>query len=111
MSHIEQSPAAGLGISPDIYNTPVETLDLSARTLNKGVNADLQYFGFKKSDIDTSEIFLKFNLFSKNLPNDIVVRKISLMPNGFNVRKNVSKRTYYRTNGYSRNLGDKSFKR
>ena len=30
----EQSPAAGLGISPDIYNTPVETLDLSARTLN-----------------------------------------------------------------------------
>lgn len=30
----EQNPAAGLGISPDIYNTPVETLDLSARTLN-----------------------------------------------------------------------------
>ena len=32
---VDQSdPAAGLGISPDIYNTPVETLDLSARTLN-----------------------------------------------------------------------------
>ena len=30
----EQNPAAGLGISPDIYNTPVERLDLSARTLN-----------------------------------------------------------------------------
>ena len=30
----EQSPASGLGITPEIYNTPVETLDLSARTLN-----------------------------------------------------------------------------
>ena len=30
----EASPAAGLGISPDIYNTLVETLALSARTLN-----------------------------------------------------------------------------
>ena len=29
-----RSMSAGLGISPDIYNTPVETLDLSARTLN-----------------------------------------------------------------------------
>ena len=30
----EASPAAGLGISPDVYNTLVETLALSARTLN-----------------------------------------------------------------------------
>ncbi len=30
----EVSPAVGLGISPDIYNTLVETLALSARTLN-----------------------------------------------------------------------------
>ena len=94
----------------DLIFGDYDYLTFASRT-DKGVNADLQYFGFKKSDIDTSEIFLKFNLFSKNLPNDIVVRKISLMPNGFNVRKNVSKRTYYRTNGYSRNLGDKSFKR
>ena len=27
-------PAAGIGISPEVYNTLVETLDLSARTLN-----------------------------------------------------------------------------
>lgn len=30
----EANPAAGLGISPDVYNTLVETLALSARTLN-----------------------------------------------------------------------------
>jgi len=77
----------------DLIFGDYDYLTFASRT-DKGVNADLQYFGFKKSDIDTSEIFLKFNLFSKNLPNDIVVRKICLMPNGFNVRKNVSKRTY-----------------
>ena len=30
----EGGPAAGIGISPEVYNTLVETLDLSARTLN-----------------------------------------------------------------------------
>ena len=68
-------------------------LTFASRT-DKGVNANLQYFGFKKSDIDISEIFSKFNQLTNKLPDDIIARKIYLMPTGFNVRKDVSKRTY-----------------
>ena len=41
----EASPAAGLGISPDVYNTLVETLALSARTLNCLKRAGLNRVG------------------------------------------------------------------
>ena len=68
-------------------------LTFASRT-DKGVNANLQYFGFKKSDIDISEILSKFNQLTNKLPDDIIARKIYLMPTGFNVRKDVSKRTY-----------------
>ena len=41
----EASPAAGLCISPDVYNTLVETLALSARTLNSLKRAGLNRVG------------------------------------------------------------------
>lgn len=49
------SPAAGLGISPEIYNTLVETLNLSARTLNclkrAGVNRVGEVLSMPKSEL------------------------------------------------------------
>ena len=56
----------------DLIFGDYDYLTFASRT-DKGVNADLQYFGFKKSDMDTSEIFLKFNSFSGNkLPPPII---------------------------------------
>ncbi len=49
------SPAAGLGISPEVYNTLVETLNLSARTLNclkrAGVNRVGEVLSMPKSEL------------------------------------------------------------
>ena len=49
------SPAAGLGISPEIYNTLVETLNLSARTMNclkrAGVNRVGEVLSMPKSEL------------------------------------------------------------
>tara|TARA_B100000029_G_scaffold495714_1_gene561031 strand:+ start:2397 stop:3497 length:1101 start_codon:yes stop_codon:yes gene_type:complete len=51
----EASPAAGLGISPDVYNTLVETLALSARTLNclkrAGINRVGEVLSMPKSEL------------------------------------------------------------
>ena len=51
----EAGPAAGLGISPEIYNTLVETLDLSARTLNclkrAGINRVGEVLSMPKSEL------------------------------------------------------------
>lgn len=51
----EGGPAAGIGISPEVYNTLVETLDLSARTLNclkrAGVNRVGEVLSMSKSDL------------------------------------------------------------
>ena len=48
-------PAAGMGISPEVYNTLVETLDLSARTLNclkrAGVNRVGEVLSMAKGDL------------------------------------------------------------
>ena len=48
-------PAAGLGISPEVYNTLVETLDLSARTLNclkrAGINRVGEVLSMPKQDL------------------------------------------------------------
>jgi DNA-directed RNA polymerase subunit alpha len=49
------SPAAGLGISPEVYNTLVETLNLSARTLNclkrAGINRVGEVLSMHKSEL------------------------------------------------------------
>jgi DNA-directed RNA polymerase subunit alpha len=49
------SPAAGLGISPEVYNTQVETLELSARTLNclkrAGINRVGEVLSMPKTDL------------------------------------------------------------
>ncbi len=49
------SPAAGLGISPEIYNTLVETLNLTARTMNclkrAGVNRVGEVLSMPKSEL------------------------------------------------------------
>lgn len=49
------SPAAGLGISPEAYNTLVETLSLSARTLNclkrAGINRVGEILSMPKADL------------------------------------------------------------
>jgi DNA-directed RNA polymerase subunit alpha len=51
----EASPAAGLGISPDVYNTLVETLALSARTLNclkrAGINRVGEVLSMSKGEL------------------------------------------------------------
>ena len=51
----EPSPAAGLGISADVYNTLVETLALSARTLNclkrAGINRVGEVLSMPKSEL------------------------------------------------------------
>jgi DNA-directed RNA polymerase subunit alpha len=51
----EAGPAAGLGISPEIYNTLVETLDLSARTLNclkrAGINRVGEVLSMPKAEL------------------------------------------------------------
>jgi len=51
----EGGPAAGIGVSPEVYNTPVETLDLSARTLNclkrATVNRVGEVLSMPKSDL------------------------------------------------------------
>ena len=51
----EASPAQGLGISPDVYNTLVETLALSARTLNclkrAGINRVGEVLSLPKSEL------------------------------------------------------------
>jgi DNA-directed RNA polymerase subunit alpha len=51
----EAGPAAGLGISPEVYNTLVETLDLSARTLNclkrAGINRVGEVLSMPKSEL------------------------------------------------------------
>jgi DNA-directed RNA polymerase subunit alpha len=51
----ELGPAAGLGISPEVYNTLVETLDLSARTLNclkrAGINRVGEVLSMPKPDL------------------------------------------------------------
>ena len=51
----QASPAAGLGISPDVYNTLVETLALSARTLNclkrAGINRVGEVLSMPKSEL------------------------------------------------------------
>ena len=48
-------PAAGMGISPEVYNTLVETLDLSARTLNclkrAGINRVGEVLSMPKSEL------------------------------------------------------------
>ena len=49
------SPAAGLGISPEVYNTLVETLELSARTLNclkrAGINRVGEVLSMPRADL------------------------------------------------------------
>jgi len=51
----ELGPAAGIGISPEVYNTLVETLDLSARTLNclkrAGINRVGEVLSMPKSEL------------------------------------------------------------
>lgn len=51
----ELGPAAGLGVSPEVYNTLVETLDLSARTLNclkrAGINRVGEVLSMPKPDL------------------------------------------------------------
>ena len=62
----EASPAAGLGISPDVYNTLVETLALSARTLNCLKRAGLNRVG-EVISIPKSELLKIRNFGQKSL--------------------------------------------
>ena len=51
----EGGPAAGIGVAPEVYNTLVETLELSARTLNclkrAGVNRVGEVLSMPKSEL------------------------------------------------------------
>ena len=77
----EQSPASGLGITPEIYNTPVETLDLSARTLNclkrAGINRVGEVVAMPEPDL------LKIRNFGRKSLNELfdILAERNMLPN------------------------------
>jgi tRNA pseudouridine38-40 synthase len=74
------------------YFLNLNHLTFSSRT-DKGVSAKEQYLGFKVTN-NKKDICKKFHELKKSFDNDIFLSKISFMPNNFNARRDVEKRTY-----------------